>query len=86
MDQELGLILDKSDAKQMFITEWSTKFVPAIISYGEKLGKPAIISARQANMITIIDDTSHQVTALKVLARSFAYRRSFMHEEYDVSL
>ena len=42
MDQELGLILGKSDAKQMFISEWSTKFVQAIISYGEKLGKPAI--------------------------------------------
>ena len=42
MDQELGLILGKSDAKQMFIAEWGTKFVPAIISYGEKLGKPAI--------------------------------------------
>ena len=42
MDQELGLILGKSDAKQMFVSEWSTKFVPAIISYGEKLGKTAI--------------------------------------------
>ena len=42
MDQELSLIVGKSGAKQMFISEWSTKFVPAIISYGEKLGKPAI--------------------------------------------
>ena len=42
MDQELGLILGKSEAKQAFISEWSTRFVPAIISYGEKLGKPAI--------------------------------------------
>ena len=39
----------------------------------------------------ITDDASRQVTALKVLARSFAYRRiadnlSFLYEEYDVSL
>ena len=28
MDQELGLIPGKSDAKRMFITEWITKYVP----------------------------------------------------------
>ena len=38
------LILGKSDAKGTFITEWNTKYVPAIISYGEKSRKGAITS------------------------------------------
>ena len=42
MDPGLGLILGKSDAKPMFITEWNTNNVPAIISYGEKLRKPGV--------------------------------------------
>ncbi len=42
MDQELGLILGKSDAKGTFITEWNTRYVPAILGYGEKLRKPGI--------------------------------------------
>ena len=43
MDQELGLILGKGDAKGDFLLEWSTKYVPAIISYGEKSRKTAIV-------------------------------------------
>ena len=42
MDQELGLILGKSDAKGTFVTEWNTKYVPAIIAYGEKLRKSGV--------------------------------------------
>ena len=41
MDQGLTLILGKSDAKPMFITEWNTKNVAAII-HGEKLRKPGV--------------------------------------------
>ena len=48
MEQEFGLILGKSNAKTDFITEWCSKYVPAIISYGQKCGKRAISS--------IIDD------------------------------
>ena len=31
-EQEFGLILGRSSAKQAFISEWCTKYVPAIIS------------------------------------------------------
>ena len=41
LDQELGLILGKSNAKGAFLSEWSTKYVPAIVSYGEKSRKTA---------------------------------------------
>ena len=41
-EQEFGLILGKSSAKQAFISEWCTKYVPAIISYGERNTKRAI--------------------------------------------
>ena len=62
MDQELSLILGKSDAKQMFISEWNTKYVPAIISYGEKLGKAAIsdiISAMNSSGKLILATVNH---------------------------
>ena len=42
VDQELGLLLGKSDAKRTFVTQWNTKYVPAIITYGEKLRKSGI--------------------------------------------
>ena len=48
VEQEFGLILGKAHAKKDFIAEWFTKYVPAIISYGQKCGKRA--------MSTIIDD------------------------------
>ena len=41
-EQEFGLILGKSSAKQAFISKWCTKYVPAIISYGERNTKRAI--------------------------------------------
>ena len=31
VEQEFGLILGKRDAKKEFITEWCTKYVPAVI-------------------------------------------------------
>ena len=34
-EQEFGLILGRSNAKHAFVTEWCTKYIPAIISYGE---------------------------------------------------
>ena len=34
IEQEFGLIVGKSHAKREFIAEWSTMYVPAIISYG----------------------------------------------------
>ena len=39
VEQEFGLILGKSHAKREFIAdlEWSTKYVPAIISYGQNV-------------------------------------------------
>ena len=42
IDQELGLILGKNDAKRTFTTEWNTKYISAIISYGEKLRKSSV--------------------------------------------
>ena len=41
-EQEFGLILGRSNAKQAFISEWCTKYIPAIISYGERTTKCAI--------------------------------------------
>lgn len=41
-EQEFGLILGRSNAKQDFTSEWCTKYAPAIISYGEKSTKRAI--------------------------------------------
>ena len=105
MDQELGFILGKSDAKRTFVrVEY---YVPAIISYGEKLRKPGvseIISTMNSSgkyiylvcelvehiVINFIDETSRQLTALKLLARCFAYRQlqdnlTSFYEEYNVS-
>lgn len=48
MEQEFGLIVGKNNAKKDFTTEWCSKYVPAVISYGQKCGKRAIS--------TIIDD------------------------------
>lgn len=42
IEQEFGLILGKAHAKSDFIAEWCTKYVPAIISYGQTCGKRAI--------------------------------------------
>ena len=41
-EQEFGLVLGRSNAKQAFVTEWCTKYIPAIISYGESNTKCAI--------------------------------------------
>lgn len=34
--QEIGLIVGDSEVKANFLEKWSTKFAPAILSYGEK--------------------------------------------------
>ena len=41
-EQEFGLILGQSKAKQDFVTEWCTKYIPAVISYGKRSTKHAI--------------------------------------------
>ena len=41
-EHEFGLILGRSSAKRAFISEWCTKYVPAIISYGKRNSKRAI--------------------------------------------
>ena len=61
MDQELGLILGKSNAKHVFTMEWSTKYVPAIISYGEKLQKQSITS-----MISLMKPSGMGFSCMKV--------------------
>ena len=44
IEQEFGLILGKSNAKVDFTSEWNTKYVPGIITYGQQSGKKAINS------------------------------------------
>ena len=39
----MSLIVDRKDVKTSFINEWS-KFVPAIIAYGQKSTKKSIIT------------------------------------------
>ena len=109
MNQELGLILGKADAKGAFLSEWNMKYVPAILSYGEKSRKTTIVDLITSmnasgkymyillicNITTcfhvfVTDETSRQLTALKVLSKSFGYRQikdnlPFIYEEYDVS-
>ena len=41
-EQEFGLILGRSNAKQDFTSEQCTKYVPAIISYDEKSTKRVV--------------------------------------------
>lgn len=40
--QELGLVVTDSDVKGNFLNRWSSKYVPAILSYGEKSTKKSI--------------------------------------------
>lgn len=42
IEQELGLIVGNSGIKAHFLTQWMTKFVPAILSYGENHSKRAV--------------------------------------------
>ena len=108
MDQELCLILGKADAKSAFLSEWNTKYVPAIVSYGEKSRKTAITDlitsmnssgecfhfvnlALLSYTMFVTDETSRQLTALKVLSKCFGYRQlkdnlPFVYEEHNVSV
>lgn len=49
----MGLIFDKSHIKAHFVSQWMVKYVPAILSYGEKSAKKNVFSVL-ANM----DETS----------------------------
>ena len=36
IEQEINLVCDTTNIKSHFVTEWNTKYVPAILSYADK--------------------------------------------------
>ena len=102
IDQELGLICGKSDVKAQFLTRWSNEYVPAILTYGRRSTKKAFparwwtwrkqvirlyIAIYVMSSCIIVDQTSKEVTALKILSECLAKGRvslCYVYEEYTV--
>lgn len=86
--QELGLVVTDSDVKGNFLNRWSSKYVPAILSYGEKSTKKSITKIMKD--LDKTDDVSRELVALKVLCQSLSTAKEkdtlcYIYEEYPTS-
>ena len=53
IEQEIGFILGCSDIKAKFMSRWTSKYVPAILSYAEKHSKKNVFG-----LLADLDDAS----------------------------